>query len=293
MVKGTFNYWAKRLLNNANPEVVEHAQNYLAGSYSSDEMFMRWLYGWGLLTPEVLGGFKNVRAYDIFAKSLFETHPAPEVRALAQTYLNGGTTDPAFRQWLEGWGLYVAEPGAVPPAPKKKFIQKVGSTLSAAAKNVKETVLKITDNGKEAAALALFLPLAPVGRAYLIKRGVQPSNDTKTLVSQIATEKAKGFGYSQSYGFVDPATILAVVAFLKNIIDKIKDKKKKGEEMTADEKAIADKLPEIDKALGDSKAAASEILDETEGPVWYKNWKIWLVIIILVVLFLVFRKKVF
>ena len=81
---------------------------------------------------------------------------------------------------------------------------------------------------------------------------------------------ADEFGYAdemESYGVipVTPGMIVAVIQFLKTIFETIKNKRAKGEPLTADEQEIFDMAPEIEQGLGEAKEAASQVITETES----------------------------
>lgn len=175
----------------------------------------------------------------------------------------------------------------------KAAVHKVKGKAHAAVQKAKKVAGKVKKAGKEAALLALFAPFAPLAIIYLKSRGVKPAKGMKALALQVHNERTKkSFGFVEggdlfSYGLTDaneyglldllgvehaefgiipitPDMIMGVISFLKDIFQKIKDKKDKGEPLSENEKAIADAAPAIDAGLTDAKEKADLIVKETD-----------------------------
>lgn len=149
-------------------------------------------------------------------------------------------------------------------------------------------IKQIADKGKEKALILLFLPFMLPAELFLRRKGITPAKAPRERLIQVFNETKKksfglvdapkdafDYGYTEGefgliddlgfteneYGFipVTPAMITTVIAFLKTIFDKIKEKKAKGETLTKEEQEVADMAPQIEKDLAEVKEKAAAV----------------------------------
>jgi hypothetical protein len=181
--------------------------------------------------------------------------------------------------------------------------QKVGQTVKTGATNVKQATVKTAQKvavkaataakkvlkaGEKVASISLFLPLKPLAKVFLKRRGITPASKNEEMIVQVYNEITKksfglieggdSFDYSgeaMEYGYADnfgksfgmipitPEMILAVVKFLKVIFDSIKAKKAKGEKLSSEEQDVLNSAPEIEAGLSEAKDSAEQILAQS------------------------------
>jgi hypothetical protein len=213
----------------------------------------------------------------------------------------------------------------------KELAEEAKKKLQAAAQKAKD----ILNAGKEKAALAMFAPFSSLAKIFLRRRGITPAGNLKDLALQVHNERTKkSFGLVQSgdafdygpalegeYGEADlvlasygavpitPEMVIAAITFLKGIFDTIKAKKEKGEQLSADEQAIADQAAAIQTEMAQASQAATEITqsaetkaaevadkglkdaDDANGNFFEKNWKVILAVVILIALIIWFKTR--
>lgn len=161
---------------------------------------------------------------------------------------------------------------------QKNFWQRAKQKIKDKAQDVKDKVQDTADKARRALLMAKFKALKPVAKAFVKRKGGQPSENPEVLVQQV-TEAAKksGFGFSDSIDAftingltdapastsgsgstpIDPNLIKVAVDLLITIINNIKAKRAKGEELTEDEKRLADQIPSIEQNLNNPPAEDS------------------------------------
>lgn len=219
---------------------------------------------------------------------------------------------------------------------KKKVLKNIGKSIKNVAVKTSQGVKKVTaataakakkviDKGKDAAMMALFIPFAPLARIFLKRRGVAPAKDLRALALQVHNERTKksfglvpggdafdyGLTTAEEFGYLDglgvehanfgfipvtPDMIMGVISFLKSVFQTIKDKKARGEKLSADEQAIADQADSIEAALGAAKDQAGSIANESESKAdsiltGGNAWKIALAVLLLIVLIVWLRSR--
>lgn len=209
----------------------------------------------------------------------------------------------------------------------KDLFKKLGEGAKKAVNTLKDLGEKAVNGLKEAALFTAFLPLRPIAVAYLKRRGHNVNLLTKPsklirLVYEEMRKKSYGldgpqdvfdysvedFGWSiesfsaidkhaEAYGFTPtPEMITAVIQFLKNIFDKIKEKKQGGEQLSEDEQNIDAQAAQIDAELTQAKSAAQELLAAEKSGGSSSDMKKYLligvvaIVVIILIVFLVKRK---
>lgn len=184
----------------------------------------------------------------------------------------------------------------------KEIVKSVKDSVKKAGGNAREKAARMIIKGREAAALALFGPFAPIAQKYVQRRGIAPAKTSRGLVKQVfAISRAKHFGLAddaipdafdvrmddnsiQSFGLVDeaganldgaaadaeggevsPIMIQGVIQFLISIFQAIKAKQAAGQPLSEDEKKVADLASKIDEAVSDSKEIAEGVDAESEN----------------------------
>lgn len=198
------------------------------------------------------------------------------------------------------------------------LFKKLGEGARKALNKLKDLGEKAINTGKEAALFVAFLPLRPLAVTFLKRRGYNVSLKTKPSelirlvhqemkkrnysadgVTDVFDYSAEDFGLTvpevEDYGFtITPEMVTAAIQFLKNIFDKIKDKKQKGEPLSEDEKSIAEQAARIETQLTEAKESAKELLEaEKKGAANInKNYIILgVAVLLIVILILIFKRK--
>lgn len=201
--------------------------------------------------------------------------------------LKKAASNPKLKKVLKG--VAAVSTGGASLLLDKKNRQKVAGAAKKVAAVAGNAAKKVANAGKKAATIALFLPFMPVALIFLKRRGIKPSKKPAEVIVQVHNEMSKksfgmvpggdsfeyaadvsDFGYAdeqESYGLVPvtPGMIMAVIGFLKSIFQSIKNKKAKGEALSAEEQEIMNDAPEIEQNLSEAQDLAADVLDKSEA----------------------------